>query len=116
MRMSDLSSDVCSSDLELGSDDVDEHSGALLEAGEAREPRHDVHVPVERAVVVVWRGVEHQVVGHLAEVAAEQQQRIAQRAPDGHDIGGGGTPAVPDGGAGGDQTTGGGAAPITGEE
>src|SRR3546814_1198645 len=88
MRISDWSSDVCSSDL------------------------HDVPVPVERAVVVVWRGVEHQVVGHLAEVAAEQQQRIAQRAPDGHDIGGGGMLEVPAVGARDHQHLVGGAAPV----
>ena len=36
--------------------------------GQAREARDDVDVPVERALVVVRRGVEHEVVGGVADV------------------------------------------------
>src|SRR5918993_4495411 len=47
---------------ELGRDDVDRHAGALLEAGDAGQPRHQVDVPVVRAGVPVRGGVEDDVV------------------------------------------------------
>src|SRR3954452_5210013 len=71
----------------LGRDDVDEHARALLEAGGAGEPGDDVHVPVEVLVaLVVRRGVEHHVVGHVADGAAEALEARAQRSPDRDDI------------------------------
>ena len=54
---------------QLGGDDVDQHAGALLEPGQAGEPRDHVDVPVERALVVVRGGVEHEVVGDVADLA-----------------------------------------------
>src|SRR5688500_10998502 len=58
----------------LGCDDVDEDTGAELEAGPRRELGQHVGVPVEDPLVAVRRGVEHDVVGHVAEAVPEAAQ------------------------------------------
>ena len=66
----------------LGRDDVDHHAGATLEARRRDQLRPQVHVPVERAVVVMRCGVEADVVRHVAVRVAQHLDGVADGSTD----------------------------------